>query len=89
MEAATTDAAKEALKKEWEAAEEAATEAQNRMLEKTASWAEATKAEVENSLKNYAQTLENALTGGKSFDELNTSMERAQSLQEEYLTSTN
>lgn len=89
MDAATDDAAKEALKKEWEAAEAAASEAQDRMLSSTAEWAEAMKAVTENKLKDYAQTLEKALTGGTSFDDLTTSMERASSLQEEYLTSTN
>jgi hypothetical protein len=89
MDAATDDAAKEALKKEWEAAEAAANEAQDRMLSSTAEWAEAMKAVTENKLKDYAQTLEKALTGGTSFDDLTTSMERASSLQEEYLTSTN
>ena len=79
----------EALKKEWEAAEAAANEAQDRMLQATADWAEAMKSVVENKLKGFAKTLEEQLTGGKSFDELNTSMERASSLQEEYLTSTN
>jgi multidrug resistance efflux pump len=36
-----------------------------------------------------ADTLEKSLTGGVSFDELLTSMERRSSLQEEYLTTTN
>ena len=89
MENATSDAAKEALEKEWEAAEAAASEAQDRMLSSTAEWAEAMKAVTENKLKDYAQTLEKALTGDTSFDDLTTSMERASSLQEEYLTSTN
>jgi hypothetical protein len=33
--------------------------------------------------------MEESLTGGTSFDELLTSMERRSSLQEEYLTTTN
>ena len=76
-------------KKEWEAAEEAMREAQDSMLSATKEWAEAMKATVENELSGLADTLEKALTGGISFDELSQSMERASSLQEEYLTATN
>jgi hypothetical protein len=36
-----------------------------------------------------AQDLENSLTGGTSFDTINTQLKRASSLQEEYLTTTN
>jgi hypothetical protein len=46
------------LKKEWEAAEAAANEAQDRMLQTTADWAEAMKSVVENKLKGFAKTLE-------------------------------
>jgi t-SNARE complex subunit (syntaxin) len=61
------------------------------MLSKTEAWAEAMKAVVENKLSDLAQTLENALTAdfGGSFDSLATQMEHANSLQEEYLTTTN
>jgi hypothetical protein len=44
---------------------------------------------LENSLNKFGQDLENALTGGTSFDQMTTRMERAASLQEEYLTTTN
>ena len=81
--------AAELYRKEWEAAEAAAREAQDNMLSKTEEWAEAMKAVLENNLAGLAQTLENALTGGTSFDTITTQMERATSLQEEYLTSTN
>jgi hypothetical protein len=59
------------------------------MLSDLEAWAEAEKAVLENTLANLGKTLEEALTGGISFDELATNMERAQSLQEEYLTTTN
>ena len=75
--------------KEWEAANQAAMEAQQDMLDKTEAWAESLRAILENKLSGFAQDLENALTGGTSFDTLTTSMERAASLQEEYLTTTN
>jgi hypothetical protein len=44
---------------------------------------------MENTLAGLAQDLENALTGGTSFDTITTQMKRASSLQEEYLTTTN
>lgn len=75
--------------KEWEAANKAAQEAQEDMLSKTEAWAESLRAILENKLSGFAQDLENALTGGTSFDTLTTSMERAASLQDEYLTTTN
>ena len=85
----TTDEAKALLQKEWEAANTAMQEAQQDMLDKTEAWADALRAILENKLSGFAQDLENALTGGTSFDTLTTSMERAASLQEEYLTTTN
>ena len=86
---ATTDEEKAFLEKEWEAATTAMMEAQQDMLDKTEAWAESLRAILENKLSGFAQDLENALTGGTSFDTLTTSMERAASLQEEYLTTTN
>jgi hypothetical protein len=60
------------------------------MLEDAATWAEDMRAVLENSLAGFAQELEDALTGDfGSFDALSTEMERASSLQEEYLTTTN
>lgn len=79
----------ETYKKNWMAAQEAANEAQDAMLSKTEEWAEAMKEVVEAELGELAQTMEESLTGGTSFDELLTSMERRSSLQEEYLTTTN
>ena len=81
--------AAEVYKKEWEAAEEAAMETQSEMLDKTEQWAEAMRAAVENKLKGFAQDLEKSLTGGTTFDQINLQLERAASLQEEYLTTTN
>ena len=79
----------EVYKTNWEAALEASNQAQEEMLAKTEEWAEAMKAIIENNLSDYAQNLENTLTGGTSFDQMTTSLERAASLQEEYLTATN
>lgn len=68
----------------------AADEAQDEYLSKAEEYAESLKAILENSLNKYAQDLENALTGQfGSFDQMAASMERAASLQEEYLTATN
>jgi Ca2+-binding EF-hand superfamily protein len=79
----------ETYKKNWQAAQLAANEAQDAMLTKTEEWAAAMKSIIENELAELANTLEESLTGGVSFDELLTSMERRSSLQEEYLTTTN
>ena len=79
----------ETYKKNWQAAQQAANDAQDQMLTKTQEWAEAMKAIIENELAEIADTMEQSLTGGTSFDELMISMERRSSLQEEYLTTTN
>lgn len=78
------------LKEKWLAAEEVAAEAQDKMLSDAEAWAEALRAVLENKLSELGQTLENALTQGfGSFDAMTTALERANSLQEEYLTTTN
>jgi hypothetical protein len=59
------------------------------MLSDLEAWAEAEKEILKNTLADLGKELEKALTGGMSFDELSTSMERTASLQEEYLTTTN
>jgi hypothetical protein len=59
------------------------------MLSATEEWAEAMKSVLTNELSDFASTLEKQLTGGTSFDEMTTSIERAASLQEDYLTTTN
>ena len=82
-------AAFELYQDNWAAAEAQARESQDKMLSDLAAWAEAEKAVLENTLSDLGKTLEESLTGGLSFDKLSTQMERAQSLQEEYLTTTN
>ena len=67
----------------------AANEAENKFYQQSAAWANALRALMENTLAGLAQDLENALTGGTSFDTITTQMKRASSLQEEYLTTTN
>jgi predicted transcriptional regulator len=74
---------------QYEAALSAANEAEDNYLSKAEEWAEALKAVLENKLADLGAELEDALTGGMSFDAIATSMERANSLQEEYLTTTN
>lgn len=89
MDAATDSEAFELYQKNWETAEEKAREAEDKMLSDLAAWAESEKAILENTLADLGKTLEETLTGGLSFDKINTQMERAASLQEEYLTTTN
>jgi hypothetical protein len=80
----------ERYKTYWQNAQESANEAQDNMLAKTEEWAEAMRAVVENELADLGKTLEKSLTGEfGNFENLTTSMERANSLQEEYLTTTN
>lgn len=80
----------EVLEQQWLDAQTAANEAQDQMLSDAATWAEALRAILENSLTKFANELENALTADfGSFDALTTELERANSLQEEYLTTTN
>jgi hypothetical protein len=81
---------------EWETytqwvkdATKATEEAQEEMLSKTEAWAESLRAILEHELSDAARILENALTGGTSFDAMSKALERAESLQEEYLTDTN
>ena len=79
----------ETYRKNWLAAKEIADTAQEEMLAKTEEWAQAMKEIIQNELAEAAKSMEESLTGGTSFDELLTSMERSKSLQEEYLTTTN
>lgn len=82
-------AAAELYLQQYEDALAAANEAEQEYLASAEEWAEALKAVLENKLADFGQTLENALTGGTSFDQMTAAMERAASLQEEYLTTTN
>lgn len=84
-----SEAELEILKQNWDEAETAANEAQEQMLSDAEAWAEKMKEVLENKLAGFGQTLENALTGGTSFDTMTGALERASSLQEEYLTTTN
>jgi uncharacterized protein YicC (UPF0701 family) len=70
----------ELYKAQYEAALAAADETQQEYLSKAEAYGEALKAILENSLNKYAQDLENALTGGTSFSQMTTAMERAASL---------
>ena len=81
--------AAELYKKQYEAALQAANEAEEEYLSSVEEWAESVKAVLENTMADLSRTLENALTGGTSFDQMSIALERAASLQEEYLTSTN
>lgn len=82
-------AAAELYLQQYKDALAAADEAEQEYLASAEEWAEALTAVLENKLSKFGQTLENALTGGTSFDQMTTAMERAASLQEEYLTTTN
>lgn len=79
----------EYYKAQWQAISDVIKEKQNEILEGTKEWAETIKAEIENEFAKLADIMEDSLTGGLSFDEIETSMERRGNLQEEYLTTTN
>jgi hypothetical protein len=72
MEMAENTEAFEIYKKNWEAAEEKAREAEDEMLTNLAAWAEAEKSILENTLADLEKTLEETLTGGMTFDKINT-----------------
>ena len=78
------------IRQQWLDAKNAANEAQLQMLEDAEAWAEALKALLETELEELGENLEKALAGDfGTLDYMMTSMERANSLQEEYLTTTN
>ena len=79
----------EVYKQQYEDALQASMETQDEFLAKAEEYAAALNDILENSLNQFSSDLENALTGGKGFDQLTTEMERMVSLQEEYLTTTN
>lgn len=69
---------------------EHANEAQKTLLEETEAWAEAINAILENKINALNQGLENTLTGKfGSYDMMSEAFDRANTLQEEYLTTTN
>ena len=82
-------ASEETYKKNLEAAEKALEEANNLYLSKAQEYLEALKAELQNSLDEAAYNLEQSLTQGMGFDSLNSSMDRMQQFNDEYLTTTN
>lgn len=78
------------IKQQWLDAQAAADEAQNQMLDDAAAWAESLKSLLETELAELADILNESLSGEfGSLDNMMTAMERASSLQEEYLTTTN
>lgn len=74
---------------QYEAALKAANDAEEEYLSRVEDYAEKASEILEYNLKKFANTLEDQLTGGTSFDAMNTGMERFLSLHEEYLTTTN
>jgi hypothetical protein len=58
------------------------------MLSAVGDWAQAVNDVLDIEIAAAARELEKALTNGSSFDELNTTLERTRSLQEEWLTAT-
>ena len=79
----------ELYKRNWQAAQEAADDAQDKILSKTEEWLEDMKSLAETEMKEFADIMERSLTGGITFDQLLTQIERRNTLQEEYLTDTN
>ena len=85
-----SDYEKSVIEQQWLDAQSAANEAQSKMLEDAAAWAESLKSLLETELAELAEILEESLAGEfGSLDNMMTAMERANSLQEEYLTTTN
>ena len=85
-----SDLDKEMAKQQWLDAQAAANQAQNDMLEDAEAWAQALKDVLENELAELADILDEALSGDfGSIDSMMTAMDRAKSLQEEFLTTTN
>lgn len=85
----TSESVYTAAKNGWEYAAEAKREAEAEMLSATADYAEASKAILENTFAQIKKDLEGSLTKGLSFDEITSQMDRASTIQEEYLTTTN
>ena len=85
-----SDAELEMLKQQWWDARTAVGEAQDTMLSDAETWGEALKAIFENELADAGKELEKTLSGAfGSFEAMNNAFERKNSLQEEYLTTTN
>ena len=85
-----SDYEKSVIEQQWLDAQSAANEAQSKMLEDAEAWAESLKSLLDTELAELADILEKSLSGEfGSLDNMMTAMERASSLQEEYLTTTN
>jgi len=89
MIAAEGTEAYEKYRNDWLKAKEVSLQAKNDMLAQTQAFVTAEKAILDNALESYLDELDKAMTGGVGVDALAESMERAKSLQEEYLTATN
>ena len=76
-------------KKQYEDALDAANQAELEYLSKVEDYANKVNEILDHTLNKLAVQLEDALTGGTSFDRMNSGMERMVSLHEEYLTTTN
>ena len=85
----TAESLYKATKNAWESAAEAKREVEAEMLQATIDYAEASKAILENTFSQIKKDLEKTLTGGLSFNEITSQMDRASTIQEEYLTTTN
>lgn len=85
----TAESLYKATKNAWESAAEAKREVEAEMLQATIDYAEASKAILENTFSQIKRDLEKTLTGGLSFNEITSQMDRASTIQEEYLTTTN
>ena len=74
---------------QYESALEAANNAEEEYLSRVEDYANKVNEILDHTLEKLAVKLEDSLTGGTSFDAMNTGMERMLSLHEEYLTTTN
>ena len=83
------DATYKALVKNVETARKAAQDAQNQSLSDATAWAQAMRDEVEFQMNEIYKSMEKAFTGGSTFDEITTNMQRKSTLQSEFLTTTN
>ena len=88
--AATSDPEQRAwLEKAYEDIYKTVDEAHENLLSKTEEFAQAVRAKLENEMAEAAHNMEMIMTDGIGFDLLNSSMDRVNSYQEEYLTKTN
>lgn len=86
---AVTDSQKKAAQATFDAINEVYLTAEEDYFTKAQALAEAAQAQFETTLSKNRQTLEEALTGGYTFDSLQEAMDRVNARQEDYLTKTN